>query len=160
MHLREFDDFRAVLDTAFQVFDKPLTDEIVRAYWEALKDQPLASVRRRAELHTRHGRYCPRPKDLRPADERPGADPGTAAEPAAVERLNRDAAAAWAAYQARDPEEAALRLELAQATRREATLPYGTEQYEEAVADAIRAQAALFRLWEARRAVSRETAAA
>lgn len=159
MHLSEFDQFRAILDEAFQVFDKPLNDSLVKAYWEALKDQPLASVRRRAEYHTRHGKFCPRPKDLRPLDERVAAD-GLANEPGEVERLNRETAAHWAAYLARDPEEARLRLQLAKASRAEATMPRETESYGEAVEEGRRAQDALYRLWEQRRTrASRGTSA-
>jgi len=160
MHLSEFDQFRGILDEAFQVFDKPLNDSLVKSYWEALKDQPLASVRRRAEYHTRHGKFCPRPKDLRPQDERTASDGGTANEPAEVERINRESADHWAAYLARDPEEARLRLRLAKASRAEATMPLGTEAYAEAVDEGRRAQDELTRLWEERRArVSRGTSA-
>lgn len=157
MHLREFDEFRAVLDESFQVFDKPLTDPVVKSYWEALKDQPLATVRRRAEYHNRHGRFCPRPKDLRPPDER--ATPENAAdEPASMDRMNREANEHWAKVIARDPEEGEIKLRLARASRREAQAHPSHPDYREICEASIRAQADLFALWDRRRAESGQAA--
>lgn len=150
MHLREFDEFKGVLAEAFQVFDKPLNDSLLKSYWEALKDQPLASVRRRAEYHTRHGKFCPRPKDLRPPDEKVQPENGADEGPSRA-RMDQEAKDVWQRALARDPEEARIRLRLAQATRVQATTPEDHPASPMAAAEAWEAQRQLNALWERRR---------
>jgi hypothetical protein len=81
MHTPDFDEFRRVLNGLAQTFSKPAPDDLlVQAYWNALKDQTIESVKRQATYHTRYGKFFPKPVELRPRDERapqkPGADDG------------------------------------------------------------------------------------
>lgn len=71
MHTTDSDAFGAVLVKLSGVFGKELTKEIGTFYWEALKDLPLGTVTRLADQHTRHGKFFPKPFELRPKEERP-----------------------------------------------------------------------------------------
>lgn len=72
MHKPDFDEFRALLNALAVTFAKPQPDDRqVQAYWLALKDQSLASVKRCADHHTRYGKYFPKPVELRPKDDKP-----------------------------------------------------------------------------------------
>jgi hypothetical protein len=77
VHRPDFDEFRAVLNTLSTTFGKPQLDDVtVQAYWNALKDQTLESVKRQAAHHTRYAKFFPRPVELRPRDERKPLAPG------------------------------------------------------------------------------------
>jgi hypothetical protein len=71
MYPTDFELFTGLLRQLSEVFSKKLSDEMVQAYWGALKDQPLPIVRRLADQHTRYQKFFPKPFELRPKEERP-----------------------------------------------------------------------------------------
>jgi hypothetical protein len=66
----EFGEFEAIIRQLEKVFGKKIDDETVRAYWNALKDQSLPSVRRHAEDYLKRNKFFPKPFELRPKEER------------------------------------------------------------------------------------------
>lgn len=75
MYATDFDSFNAILGKLGAAFGKELTNEARAAYWEALKDQPLALVQERATAHARHGKFFPKPFELRPKDDKARTPP-------------------------------------------------------------------------------------
>ena len=75
MYSTDFDAFRTVMDRLGVVFTKAVSDELMSAYWDALKDQPLQAFREKATSHERHGKFFPKPHELRPKDDKPKVDP-------------------------------------------------------------------------------------
>lgn len=149
--------FAALMQRLAETFDKPLTDGLVSAYWEALKDQHLAAVTRRADQAIKTSRFFPRPHQLRPADDKAASD-SSANEPHELERMNRQAMEYWAKTVARDGEEGRLRLTLARCSRIEATTPPDHPAHLMAAQEGREAQQQLHALWESRRRhVPRET---
>ncbi|MEY4760666.1 MAG: hypothetical protein RLZZ200_522 [Pseudomonadota bacterium] len=75
MHTPDFDRFRALLDTTAGLFNRDkLEDAMVQAYWNALRDLPIEIVEACAKSHQRHGKFFPKPFELRPKDEKPRQD--------------------------------------------------------------------------------------
>lgn len=70
MHQSDFDGFSTVLRKLATVYGKKLDDELVQAYWSALKDQSLPAVTDLALTHMRYGKFFPKPVELRPKDYR------------------------------------------------------------------------------------------
>lgn len=70
MHQADFDHFSAVLGKLAVVYGKKLDNELVQAYWDALKDQSLVAIIDLATTHTRYGKFFPKPVELRPKDYR------------------------------------------------------------------------------------------
>lgn len=70
MHQSEFDGFSLVLGKLAAVYGKQLGDELVQAYWSALKDQSLGTVAELASTHMRYGKFFPKPVELRPKESR------------------------------------------------------------------------------------------
>ncbi len=82
MHKPDFPEFRALLDRCALILgpgdwkdpetkaklDKP-PDDIVEAYWVALKDLPLEVFKRAVESHLKRGKWFPRPFQLRPKED-------------------------------------------------------------------------------------------
>lgn len=66
----EFSEFESIIRQLEKVFGKKVDDETVRAYWNALKDQSLATVRRHAEEYLKRNKFFPKPFELRPREER------------------------------------------------------------------------------------------
>jgi hypothetical protein len=64
----DYDGFTKVLEKLALVFSKKLSDEVIAAYWEALKDQTLVTVSTLADRHIRTGKFWPKPVELRPKD--------------------------------------------------------------------------------------------
>jgi hypothetical protein len=71
MYRNQFAEFRALMERIALVFSRPLTDGLVQAYWDALQDLPLAQVEAFAKSHERHGKFFPKPHELRPKDSAP-----------------------------------------------------------------------------------------
>src|SRR5206468_676392 len=105
MHQTDFEDFAKTLHKLAAVFTKKLSDEFIQAYWEALKDEPLSTVTRLADQHTRYGKFFPKPVELRPKEEKPPKSKdlegeakfreGEARAIANLEEIRRDNPAAW-----------------------------------------------------------------
>lgn len=70
MRVADLGEFRSILMRLGVVFGRQVTPELADAYWCALADQPIESVREHARRHERFSRYFPRPYELRPAGER------------------------------------------------------------------------------------------
>lgn len=58
--------FRATLADLCIAFNRPITDDLVRVYWESLKHLHIADVRRSAESARKGLKKFPTPKDLTP----------------------------------------------------------------------------------------------
>lgn len=89
MQRPDFADFRSLLDRCAEVYGKPKpSDALIEAYWSSLLDVNFAIVRRCAEAHMKHGKFFPKPAELRPKEDKPPAvrDPGTDASFQAAER--------------------------------------------------------------------------
>lgn len=87
MYSTDRDSFEQLLTRLSTAFSKPITDEIRGTYWEALKDLPVGTVVRQAEMHMRYGKFFPKPVELRPKEERPKE------KDAAIERQFREVVA-------------------------------------------------------------------
>jgi len=70
MQATEFADFEIIIRRFEKVFNKAIDDETMRAYWGALKDQPLPLFRKLADDHIRTGKFFPKPVELRPKTEK------------------------------------------------------------------------------------------
>lgn len=107
MQTTDFDAFRQVLNQLGEVFGgKVPSDAVVRAYWDALRDIALSTVEHHAQACMRHGKFFPKPRELRPAEARE-APPATgkgdafrdgeARSTANLEELRRESPARWLA---------------------------------------------------------------
>lgn len=90
MLVAEFAEFETLLRKHSQVFSKKLTDEMVRGYWEALKDLSLQTVNRCADNHLRYSKFFPKPMELRPRDDEPKSVKENHAFKASVEQNVRN----------------------------------------------------------------------
>lgn len=63
-------EFEATIERCEKIFGKDLDDDTVRVYWDALRDQSLATFKRLADHHIRNGKFFPKPFELRPKEER------------------------------------------------------------------------------------------
>jgi len=72
MHTNDLEAFKWMLKRCGKTFGKKVDDELVEAYWAALKDEPLSTVERLAGHQMRYGKFFPKPSELRPkADKAP-----------------------------------------------------------------------------------------
>jgi hypothetical protein len=62
----DYQPFTAVMTDLCAAFDKPVTDDRVRVFWETLKHVHLHDVKRSAESWKRNQRKFPTPRDLMP----------------------------------------------------------------------------------------------
>lgn len=70
MQTSEFPQFEAALRRLQKVFTKSIDDEMVQSYWSALKDQKLPVFLRFVERHERHGKFFPKPAELRSKEDK------------------------------------------------------------------------------------------
>lgn len=67
----DFDSFRKTLGECATAFSKPEPDEeLVRVYWDALKDLAFSTVKAQAQSHLRYGKFFPKPAELRPKEQK------------------------------------------------------------------------------------------
>lgn len=66
MFQSEFSAFQQLMVDLCEAFNRPLKDDLVRVFWEALKDFPLQQVRSRVRLHIANAKKFPSPAELRP----------------------------------------------------------------------------------------------
>ena len=71
MHQDDFQPFSGLLMRLAEVYSKKITDGTVQSYWDALKDQSLATITRLANQHTKFAKFFPKPFELRSKDEKP-----------------------------------------------------------------------------------------
>jgi len=62
----EYTEFAALLQQAADLFTKNITEPLIKTYWQALVDRPFADVGKRIWQHMRHGKFFPKPSELRP----------------------------------------------------------------------------------------------
>lgn len=135
MHASDRDEFFALLDQLAEVFGKPKLDDVKsQAYWRALRDLPLATIRRCAESHQRFGKFFPKPVELRPREDKPPieASPRHEAELRAAIAYNR---ATWEELRRQDPEGYTYEHGMAVAARAMATTEEGSPIYAQALAE-------------------------
>lgn len=87
MQTNEYDQFVTLVRDLCTAFNRPFTDDVVRVFWESLRDQSLRTVRNRAELHRRVAKKFPMPFDLRPAVDVEVVDDHAKRGPTTQERL-------------------------------------------------------------------------
>ncbi|MFZ1009348.1 MAG: hypothetical protein WAN65_21075 [Candidatus Sulfotelmatobacter sp.] len=100
MYSTDRDAFKSVLGKLSQVFTKEVTPELVTTYWEALKDLPIGTIQRTSDLHLKHGKFFPKPKELRPK----GEDTPVVVTDASFEYSQRRAHMNLEEMRARDPD--------------------------------------------------------
>lgn len=66
MYSSDYDSFRRVIEELSLAFNRPFTDELVRVFWDALKDAPFPGVKELANKWKVSGKKFPTPSDLRP----------------------------------------------------------------------------------------------
>lgn len=67
----EYPEFESQLKILENIFGKVLDDSAVKAYWFALKDQPLEKFKSFVQKHIRRGKFFPKPGELRAKDDVP-----------------------------------------------------------------------------------------
>jgi hypothetical protein len=109
MYQPDMDGFRSLLDAQALLFgrDKP-DDLLLQAYWQALKDLPLETVKACAAIHAKRGKFFPKPAELRPKSDRPDRD--MAAERAHFATSCKSAERKWNEALKADPERTRWRL--------------------------------------------------
>ena len=100
---RDFDAFGGMMDQLCAAWNRPVSDDVVKSYWSALKDVPLPEVERNVariiKTATRRDPW-PKPGDLRdeaPTDVKqdPKFDEGVARAVRNLEMLKRENEEAW-----------------------------------------------------------------
>lgn len=69
MYQTDFEEFSKLMGRMAEVFGKKPSNDLVQAYWGALKDQPLSTVSGLAASHIRISKFFPKPFELRPRSE-------------------------------------------------------------------------------------------
>lgn len=144
--------FDALLDKLGRHFpERKITPELRRDYWDALCRLDLALIERFANQYiATGGEYFPRVSKLQPAGTQLRPDVADTAK-LLQERADKESAAAWDEALRKNPQEARIRLRLAQLSRVQVSLPPDNPARLEAVRDAQVAQRELLKLWEHRR---------
>lgn len=75
MLLSERSAFEAELRQLEDVFSKKLDDSTLALYWSALHDISLGAFKARCLSHLKHGKFFPKPAELRPKGDAEGAGP-------------------------------------------------------------------------------------
>jgi len=90
----DYPEFETVIRGLETVFGKALDAATMRAYWGALRDVPLETVRAKAAEWLKRGKYFPKPFELRPKDTTPVADVDERSR-RDLERMNQASGAFW-----------------------------------------------------------------
>jgi len=156
VHASDRDEFLALLDQLAEVFGKPKLDDLKsQSYWRALRDLPLATIRRCAETHQRFGKFFPKPVELRPRDDKPPIEvsPRHEAELRVAITYNR---ATWDELRRKEPERYGYEHGMAVAARAIATTDPGSPVYAQALAEYRQHLDARTAAWDRVRAQQRE----
>jgi hypothetical protein len=133
MQTADYEDFVALLTSPAVKALWPrqqVDDALVAAYWTALKDQPLTVVRKCMERHQQHGKFFPKPADLRPrVDRLPPVDISGGGYSEADYRAIRN----LEALKNRDPDAYKREIQLRSLNRLVATQHPGSSMYEAAL---------------------------
>lgn len=134
MQTAEYEDFVALLKSPSvrTLWPKQKIDDVlVATYWTALKDQPLAIVRKCLERHQQHGKFFPKPADLRPkADRLPSVNASAGsgeADARAIRNLEK--------FRRTDPDAWKREVQLRELNRLIATQSPGSSMYETAMTE-------------------------
>lgn len=131
MYSADHEAFVELLDQLAMIFGrKKPTDEFVKGYWHALRDVTLQTMRECAERHMRHGKFFPKPFELRPHDDKPPTQESQASR-ATFEAGQRFNVESWEFLRAADPELHRQRLREAQLSRLEVTTSQSSPAYEQ-----------------------------
>jgi hypothetical protein len=93
MLTEDFGRFEVAIRKLEFTYSKAVPDEMMQAFWVALKDLPFEQVQERINAHVRYNKFFPRPVELRPKEDRPrdkgAAEDGAfkAAEAASIRHL-------------------------------------------------------------------------
>lgn len=151
MRLSDRQAFDELLDKLSRYFpEREVTQQLRRDYWERLTKFDLNIVRQFAEHHMDRGKFFPKVSELQPQLTKRAPDQVDAST-AHQEHMDRQCTRSWDEYMRGDPEEARIRLRLAQCARAECMWPLGDERRTAATIEASRAQRQLMELWERRR---------
>jgi hypothetical protein len=71
----EFAAFQGLIGDLCEAFNRPLKDDLVRVFWDALKEFPLQQLKSRVRIHIATSKKFPSPADLRPAPFQPASGP-------------------------------------------------------------------------------------
>jgi hypothetical protein len=74
MYSTDFDAFRETMNRVGEAFNHEVPDTLVQTYWKALKDVSISSFVALAESHIKHGKFFPKPRELRPRDDHQPVD--------------------------------------------------------------------------------------
>lgn len=117
--------FRKLMQALADGFAKPLTDETVEIFWDALRDLYIEQIEVTVKNHLRYKKFFPKPAELRPPDEKPAmvqdkkfAD---AAEAASVKT--------WEDLRQTDPRRYWTEFEKAYLARLDFRLPVGSPEH-------------------------------
>lgn len=67
----DFGRFEKAIGKLSMVFGKDLSPETTQAYLRALNDMPIEVIEQRVDSHIRHGKFFPKPAELRPKEDKP-----------------------------------------------------------------------------------------
>lgn len=70
----DFPEFEALIRQLEKLYSKTIDDETMQAYWSALRELPMAVVRRKVDEHIKRAKFFPKPAELRPKDSAPQID--------------------------------------------------------------------------------------
>jgi hypothetical protein len=116
MHTPDAVEFKALLGRLAVIFGKPApADDVIDAYWSALKDLHFAAVKRSAEHHIRYGKFFPKPFELRPKEDKRSEE--TPSQRAAFDGALRENRQNWETWLAKEPAKARAALVVAYAAR-------------------------------------------
>jgi len=133
VHTADREQFLALLDTCADVFGKPKLDDLkAQVYWRALRDLSLERVRHGVEMHLRFGKFFPKPRELRPTDDKPPREVSPQHE-ATIQAAERAACVAWDELRRRDPQRFAYEIGMARAARSMAGFDESSPIYAEAL---------------------------
>ena len=137
MRTGDYDQFSKLMQALADGFGKPLTDGLVKVFWEALKDLYIEQFETSVKNHLRYKKFFPKPSELRPAGEK-------APEP--HDKQFADAAEAqavktWEELRQRDPARYWVEFERAYLARLDFRLTPGSPEHKQA-ADRCRTRCA------------------
>ena len=76
MYQSEFAAFQSLIADLCEAFNRPLKDDLVRVFWDALKEFPLQQIKARMRIHIATCKKFPNPSEIRPAQEQQAAPTG------------------------------------------------------------------------------------
>lgn len=127
MHGPDKNNFDALMEMLGETFSKPITELLKQSYWMALKDQPWEVVEACAKGYVKHGKFFPKPSELRPKGEKTVEQDG-----AEIERNEKFTAETWEQMRQRDPQQFWTKFKAAYLARLSFRFPVDSPQYQEA----------------------------